>query len=35
MLGAVNARALDVLGLKGDPKIYPVHDYSRGEGFPA
>ena len=31
---AVNARALNVIGLKGDPKSYPFHDYHRGEGFP-
>ena len=34
MMHAVNARALDLIGLKGDPELYPVHDYSRGEGFP-
>ena len=34
MMHAVNARALDLIGLKGDPETYPVHDYSRGHGFP-
>ena len=34
MMRAVNARALDLLGLDGDPRPYPFHDYSRGEGYP-
>ena len=34
MMRAVNARALDVIGLDGDSVPYPFHDYSRGEGFP-
>lgn len=34
MMRAVNARMLDVMGLKGDSNPYPFHDYSRGEGYP-
>ena len=34
MMRAVNARALNVIGLKGDPKSYPFYDYDRGEGLP-
>ena len=34
MMRAVNARALDLIGLKGDDRPYPFHDYSRGEGLP-
>lgn len=34
MMRAVNARALDLIGLKGDSGPYPFHDYNRGEGFP-
>ena len=34
MMHCVNARALDVIGLKGDLEPYPFHDYSRGKGFP-
>ena len=34
MMYAVNARALDLIGLKGDPKSYPFHNYKKGEGLP-
>lgn len=34
MMNAIKARAFYVLGLKGDPKLYPYHDYNNGEGFP-
>ena len=34
MMHAVNARALYVIGLKGDPETYPIHEFSRDEVFP-
>ena len=30
----VNARAFQVLGLKGDQEPYKYHNYNNGEGFP-
>ena len=33
MMHAVNARALDSIGLKGDPKPYPLLNFSPREGF--
>ena len=34
MVFAVNSRAFDLLGLKGDPTPYPHYDYDKGEGLP-
>ena len=33
MMRAVYARALDVMGLKGDSEPYAFYDFSRGEGY--
>ncbi len=34
MIHAVNKRAFDVLGVKGDPRPYPRHNHKHGEGLP-
>ena len=34
MMLAVNARAFDMLGLKGDPTRYPCHEYAKSENSP-
>ena len=34
MMLAVNARAFDVIGLRGDPTRYPCHQYAKREDTP-